>query len=161
MFILFLLIINSPAIISQLTFVQNHSVTLRISPVEEEFFLNVDFYGSEQDAVEQENNLFGAGFRIEPSNQEQNRGFLSYISWDVLNMWVRIYFDDSSESPSKIHHIGIGQMVTSTLLGIEISILIEPNLWQTDEWRKIGAEGEIWTRELLRDRLFVVEYHKI
>ena len=126
MFISLLLISSSPFIINQLIQVAApaHSITVWISPVEEEFFLNLDFYGSEQDAQERGETLFSYGFRVEHSIHEQNRGFLINIPRNLLNMWVKIYFDEFAETHCNIHSIGIGHTVTSTLLDIEISILI-------------------------------------
>lgn len=120
------LMINSPAISNQINPLQAHSMTLGISPVEEEFVLNVDFYYSEHDAIERENNWFGAGFRVEPSNHIQTKSMSCDIRKNQLFIWVKIYFDEISESPCNILQIGKGQIVTSTLLGIEISIIIEP-----------------------------------
>ncbi len=131
-FLSFLLIIVSPAIINQLYPVPSpdnppsHSITMWISPVDEEFFLNVIFYKSEQDVVEREDKLFGASFRVNPSDYEQTKCFLNNIHQNQFTMWVKIYFD-YSETPCVIHSISVGQMVISELLGTTIKILIEPN----------------------------------
>lgn len=129
MFISLLLISNSPFAINQLIQVvaPEYSITVTLSPVEEECSINLEFYNSEQEALVGEGTTsFGFGYRVDPSDQEQTKAFRHNIPRGQLNMWVKIYFDELSETHYILSSIGIGEPVTSTLLGIVISVSIIP-----------------------------------
>ncbi len=52
--------------------------------------------------------------------------FLSTISEDSLNLWMKIYFDELTEEPNIIVRMEIGETTIIHLLNREISILVEP-----------------------------------
>ena len=103
-----------------------YSLTVWIAPETEEFWLHLDFYGSEQDAYSKVNRFEGHGIRVEPLDDEENDSHLWAVPVDIVSVWVKIYFDQETEEPFIILRIDLHQQKNATLQGHEISILIEP-----------------------------------
>ena len=125
--IVILLISLTPAIIRLPIFRPSYHGDVTISPVEVEVVLSMDFYSSEEDARARTNNFLGHSWRLDPSDEEQERGFTVAIPTFAGYVWVKIYFDEVLEAPCNFHCLRVGQMVHSVLLGVELSIYIEPN----------------------------------
>ena len=104
----------------------SHSVTIWITPEEEEFRLHVDFYGSEQDAYSKTNRYSGVHLTVEPLDDDEYTIYLWTIPEDLSRVWVKIYFDLVTEEPNIIGDIEIGKITTAQLLNREISFLMEP-----------------------------------
>ncbi len=104
----------------------SHSLTVWIAPGEEEFHLYLDFYGSEQDVYSEDNRYSGLSIRVQPLDDEENNIYLYTIPESLLSVWVKIYFDQGTKEPCIILRIDLGQKITTTLIGREISILVEP-----------------------------------
>lgn len=108
------------------TYEISHSLTVWIAPREEEFHLHLDFYGSEQDVYSEINRYSGLSIRVQPLDDEEKKIYLYTIPESLLSVWVKIYFDQSTKEPCIILRIDLGQKITTTLIGREISILVEP-----------------------------------
>ncbi|MFW9842960.1 MAG: hypothetical protein ACFFEV_00090 [Candidatus Thorarchaeota archaeon] len=108
------------------TYEPSHNMTVWIQPDDEEFFLHLDFYGSEDDLYAKENRYCGYSIRVAPLDEERNDCHLYTIPENSLHVWVKIYFTDEIGDPFIVQRIEIGQRITTQLLGREISILIEP-----------------------------------
>ncbi|MGY5859611.1 MAG: hypothetical protein RTU63_09585 [Candidatus Thorarchaeota archaeon] len=108
-----------------------YSLTIWIAPETEEFYLHLDFYGSEQDAYSKANRFEGHGIPVRPLDDEENNSHLWAVPVDIVSLWVKIYFNQETEEPFVILRIDFHQMKTTTLQGREISILIEPLIEQT------------------------------
>ena len=108
----------------------SHSLTIWITPEEEEFTLYVDFYGSEQDAYSETNRYSGVQLSVNPVNDGEYQILLWTIPEDILKVWVKIYFDGAAEEPNIIGDIEMGKTTMFQLLGREISFLMEP--WLED-----------------------------
>jgi hypothetical protein len=103
-----------------------YNLTVWIAPEEKEFILNLDIYGSEQDAYSKVNKYHSIGIRVEPFDNEKNDLHLFNVPKDRLSVWVKVYFNEDTEEPNIIVQIGMGSKITTHLLGREISILIVP-----------------------------------
>jgi hypothetical protein len=103
-----------------------YSLTVWITPEEEEFILHVDIYATEQDAYSMVNRYHGLGIRVEPTDDEQNDLHLYTVPEGRSNVWVKIYFNEATQEPFIIFRLDIEQQTTTTLLGREISLLLEP-----------------------------------
>ncbi len=110
------------------TYDWEYSLTVWIAPEEEEFFLHVDFYDSEQDASSKVNRHEGIGIRVEPYENEENNLYLYAVPEDRLSLWVKIYFNEHTQEPNIIVRIDMGIKLTRHLLGREITILMEPRV---------------------------------
>lgn len=108
-----------------------YSLTVWIAPEDAEFILHLDFYDSEQGAENMINRYSGYGIRVAPMDNERNDGVLHSIPENLLNVWVKIYFNDETQEPHLIINISIGHRITVMLDEREISILIEP--WSGEE----------------------------
>ena len=104
----------------------SYSLTVWILSLEEEFDLHLDFYSSQQDAEDRVNRLHGIIFEIQPLAPEEHSFPLINLPEGLLGMWVRICFDSYDGAPYVVFSSYIGQKTTTSLLGREISILIEP-----------------------------------
>jgi hypothetical protein len=104
----------------------SYSLTVWIAPLEEEFSMYLDFYISQQNAEEEVDNLQGIGFEVQPSDNEEHNFFLANLPENLLGFWVRICFDSHDNDLFVIFYVDTGQKTTTTLLGREISILIQP-----------------------------------
>jgi hypothetical protein len=103
----------------------SYSVTIWIAPEEEEFAVHLEFYGTQQFAQEQVNKLQGIEFDVQSTDDEEHTFALINLPEGFSGFWVRIYFD-SQDEPFTILNAGIGFITTTSLLGREISIQIEP-----------------------------------
>ncbi|MFW9811201.1 MAG: hypothetical protein ACFFF9_02000 [Candidatus Thorarchaeota archaeon] len=103
----------------------SHSLTVWISPLEEEFSMYLDFYRSQQNAEEQVDKLLGIVLKVQPSDDEEHHLYLINIQEDLLSFWVRICFDSHDSEPFTILNALIGQNATTSLLGREFSILVQ------------------------------------
>ena len=106
--------------------VPNYSLTVWILPEEEEFYLHLDFYISEHYAADGIDRLSGYTIRVSPGDNEQNDAVLYGVPEGLSRVWVKIYFDEETQEPFIIHRLDLGQKITTTLLGRDISILWEP-----------------------------------
>ncbi len=104
----------------------SYSLTVWILSLEEEYDLHLDFYRSQQDAENRVNRLQGIIFEIQPLAAEEHSLFLINLPEDLQGMWVRICLDSYDGAPYVVFSSNIGQKTTTSLLGREISILIEP-----------------------------------
>ncbi|MFW9807527.1 MAG: hypothetical protein ACFFFK_12430 [Candidatus Thorarchaeota archaeon] len=104
----------------------SHSLTVWIAPLEEEFSMYLEFYTSQQDAEEEVDKLQGIVFEVQPSDDEEHNFYLINLSENLLGFWVRICFDSHDNEPFTILYVDLGQKTTTSLLGREISILIQP-----------------------------------
>ena len=102
-----------------------YSITIWISPLDEEFTLNLDLYGTQQNAEEQVNRIQGLGVSIRPLSDEERTLYLSTIPKGFSGFWIRICFDSHDGEPFTVLNTSIGNKATTTLLGREISVLIE------------------------------------
>lgn len=102
------------------------TLTVWITPEEEEFTLHLDIYPSEQDAYSMVNRYHGLGIRVEQFDDEQNDLHLYTVPVDSLYIWVKIYFNEDTQEPFIILRLDIIQRLTTSLLGREISLLLEP-----------------------------------
>ncbi|MGY5881293.1 MAG: hypothetical protein RTV31_13655 [Candidatus Thorarchaeota archaeon] len=105
-----------------------YNLTVWIAPEDEEFTLHVDIYASEQDAYSRVNRYHGYGIRVEPLDDEKNDLHLYTVPEGLLNVWVKIYFNYDTQEPFIILRLDIEQKITTTLVGREISLLMEPLL---------------------------------
>ena len=104
----------------------SYSLTVWILPLEEEFDLHLDFYSLHQDAEDRVNRLHGIIFEIQPLAPEEHSFPLINLPEGILGMWVRICLDSYDGAPYVVFNSNIEQKTTTSLLGREISILIEP-----------------------------------
>lgn len=104
----------------------SYSLTVWILSLEEEFDLHLDFYSSQQEAEDRVNRLIGIIFGIQPLAPEEHSFPLINLPEGLLGMWVRICLDSYDGAPYVVFSSNIGQKTTTSLLGREISILIEP-----------------------------------
>jgi len=103
----------------------SYSVTVWILPLEEEFSVHLGFYGTQQNAEEQVNRLHGFIFAVQPTSNEEHIFYLTNLPEGFSGFWVRMYLSDDSDSFTIIN-ADIGYNTTTSVLGREISILIEP-----------------------------------
>ena len=108
----------------------NYSLTVWILPDEEEFHLHLDFYISEHYATDGIDRLSGTSIRVDPFDEEQNDAVLYGVPEGLMRVWVKIYFDEETQEPFIIRRLDLGEKITTTLLGRDISILWEP--WHGD-----------------------------
>jgi len=106
----------------------SYSLTVWILSLEEEFDLHLDFYSSQQDAEDRVNRLQGIICGISPLADEEHSFPLINLPEDLLGMWVRICLESYDGAPYVVFSSNIGQKTTTSLLGREISILIQPYL---------------------------------
>ena len=104
----------------------SYSLTVWILSLEEEYDLHLDFYSSQQDAEDRVNRLLGIIFEIQPLAAEEHSFPLINLPEGLLGMWVRICLNSHDGAPYVVFSSYIGQKTTTSLLGREISILIEP-----------------------------------
>ena len=102
-----------------------YSVTVWILPLEEEFSVNLQFFGTRQNAEEQANWLQWLNFDVQPSSDEEHTFHLANLPEGFSGFWVRMFLSDDSDSFT-ILNADVGYKTTTSLLGHEISILIEP-----------------------------------
>jgi len=103
----------------------SYSVTVWVLPLEEEFAIHLEFYGTQQNAEEQVNRLHGFIFAVQPTSNEEHTFYLTNLPEGFSGFWVRMYLSDDSDSFTIIN-ADIGYNTTTSVLGREISILIEP-----------------------------------
>lgn len=106
----------------------SHILTVWILPEEEEFQLHFGFYVSEQYAEEQVNSLVETSIGIQSLDDDEHFLHLINIPENLLSVWVRLCFDTYDDAPYTVLRIDIGQTKTITLVGREISILVQPYL---------------------------------
>ncbi len=106
----------------------SHSLTVWILPLEEEFWLHLNFYSSHQDAAEAVSSWAGVSMLVQPSADEEHTRNMTIMDENLLSVWMRIWFDDDYEETFTVLRIDFGQKKNTTLLDREISILIQPYL---------------------------------
>jgi hypothetical protein len=108
------------------TYEPEYTLTVWIAPEEEEFTLYTDFYPSEQDAYSKVNRYEGNGVHVEQVDDEEHSTLIYAVPVGRLYIWVKLYFNEDTQEPFIILRLDIEQTTTTTLLGREISLLLEP-----------------------------------
>jgi hypothetical protein len=124
----FAIVISNLSYDSDTEYELSYSLTVWILPLEEEFAVHLDIYSSQLNAVEQVNKFQGIQFEVQPSDEEEHNFFLVNLPDDLLGFSVRISFDSQDDKPFTILKVDIGQKATTSLLGREISMRIQPYL---------------------------------
>jgi hypothetical protein len=97
-----------------------------IGSLDEEMFINFEFYNSDSDLVTGEGSMCGHGHRLDPSDTMQEFRFVIELLGNLECVWIKVYFDQPAGTPpSFIQRIGIDQRIYFTLLDIEVSMIIE------------------------------------
>ena len=106
----------------------SHTLTVWITPGDEEFHLHLEFYGSEQDAHSETNRFVATAIGVQPLSAEEKQIALISIPEDLFIVWVKIYFNQETEEPNVILNLELGIKATTDLQGHEIGLLLEQGI---------------------------------